>query len=86
MTTTVLNTKISKVKNKIKTPVVSDLVKKTHYDARTLEIEGKYTTTFDYNNFTSDILDAKIKLKQLVNKCDISNLVKTSDLNTKVKN
>ena len=31
----------------------------------------------------SEILDPKIKQKKLVNKYDISNLLKTSDLNTK---
>ena len=32
----------------------------------------------------SDILDAKIRQKELVNKSDISNLVKNSDLNTEL--
>ena len=50
VTATVLNTKISKVKNKI--PVVSDLVKKTYYDAKISEIEGRYINTSDYNRFT----------------------------------
>ena len=40
-------------------PVASDLVKKTYYDAKILEIKGKYITTSDYNKFTSDILDVK---------------------------
>ena len=47
-------------------------------------IEGKYFPTADYNKFTSDILDIKIKQKELVNKSDISNLVKDSDLNQKL--
>ena len=76
MTTTVLNSKIIAIKNKI--PNVSDLVKKTDYDAKISEIEVKYITTSDYNKFTSDILDAKIKQKELVNKSDISNLLKNS--------
>ena len=33
----------------------------------------------------SDILDAKITRKELLNKSDISNLIKNSDLNTKLK-
>ena len=33
----------------------------------------------------SDILDAKITQKELVNKSDIYNLIKNSDLNTKLK-
>ena len=32
---------------------------------------GKYSITGDYNKFTSDILDVKIKPKTLVNKSDI---------------
>ena len=45
VTTTVPNTKISKVKNKI--PVVGDLVKKTDYGGKILEVEGKYITISD---------------------------------------
>ena len=82
MTTAVLNTKTSVVKNKI--PVVSDLGKKIDYNAKISEIEGKYFSTSDYNKFTSDILDVKIKQKELVNKSDISNLGKNSDFNTKL--
>ena len=79
MTTTVLNIKIGKVENKISN--ITDLVKKKII---TLEkIEKKYFTTADYNKFMSERLDAKIKQKELVNKSDISNLVKNSDLNTK---
>ena len=44
----------------------------------------KYFTTSDYNKCTSKILDAKIKEKVLANKSNISNLVKNSDLNTKL--
>ena len=69
VTTTVLNTEISEVENKIVS--VSGLVKKTDYDAKIKDIEGKYFTTDDYNKFTSDILDVKIKQRELVNKSDI---------------
>ena len=31
-----------------------------------------------------DMLDAKIKQKELVNKADVSNLIKNFDLNTKL--
>ena len=82
VTTTVHNTKISKVKKK--KPVVSGLVKKTGYDAKISEIEGKYFTASGYNKFSSDILDTKIKQKELVNKSNIFNFVKNSDLNTKL--
>ena len=43
-----------------------------------------YFTTSDYNKFTSDILDSKIKQKKLLNESNISNLVKDSGLNTKL--
>ena len=33
----------------------------TDYDSKISDIEGKYFTTSDYNKFTNDILDAKIK-------------------------
>ena len=69
VTTTVLNTEISEVENKIVS--VSGLVKKTDYDAKIKDIEEKHFTTDDYNKFTIDILDAKIKQKELVNKSDI---------------
>ena len=54
MTMTVLDNKI---------PDLSGLVKKTDYDGKTLKIEGKYFTTFDYNKFTNNILNAKVKQK-----------------------
>ena len=46
---------------KLRTKVVSALVKKTDYDAKISETEGKYFTAADYNKCTSNILDAKIK-------------------------
>ena len=36
---------------------------KGEYDAKTKNIEWKYFTTADYNRFTSDILESKIKQK-----------------------
>ena len=83
MTPTVLNTKIKEFDNKI--PGLGSLVKETDYEAKILEIERKYFTTSECKKFMSDILDAKIKQKELVNKSDISNLVKNSDLKTKLK-
>ena len=47
-------------------------------------IEGKYFDTADYNKFTSDILDAKIKQKELVNKSDIADFVKKKDFDRKL--
>ena len=58
--------------------------KKTDYDAKISEIEGENRTNSGYNEFTSDILDTKIEQKELVNKSDICNLVKNSDLNIKL--
>ena len=47
---------------------VSDLVKKTDYDAEILDIKSKYFTTADYNRFTNENFDLKIKQKQLINR------------------
>ena len=47
-------------------------------------LRKKYCTTSDYNKFMSGIADAKIKQNVLVDKSNISNLVKNSDLNTKL--
>ena len=49
------------------------------------DIEGNYFTTSDYNKFTIDILDAKIKQKELVNNSDILIPIKKSELNTKLE-
>ena len=57
MTATVLNTKISEEQKKI--PDVGGLVNKTDSDAKISDIEKKYLSTYDYNKFTSDILDKK---------------------------
>ena len=83
MTTNVFNTKIKEVGNKIL--YLSGLVNKIDYDAKILEIEEKYFTTFDYNKFTIDILDAKINPKQLVYKSNTSNVAKNSDFNIKLQ-
>ena len=55
MATTVLNTKIVKVEK----ADVSELVKKTDYDAKIKDIEGKCFTSADDHRFRSDILDEK---------------------------
>ena len=55
---------------KIKIPDVGDLVKRTNYDAKILDIESKYITKADYNKFTKDIVDNSIKSKDLVAKTD----------------
>ena len=61
VTTTVLNTNIKEVDSKI--PDLRGLVKKTDYDTNISEIAKKCIITSDYNRFTSDMLDAKIKQK-----------------------
>ena len=82
VTTTVFNTKIGEVENKI--PHASSLVKKTDYNTKISDIEAKYFTTSDYNKFAKEILHAKIKGKGVVDKSDIFYVVKNSDLNTKL--
>ena len=61
-----------------------NVVNKTDYNAKISSIEKKCFITSDYNKYTSEIFDAKIKEKVLVAKSKISNLVKNSDLNTKL--
>ena len=61
-------------------PDVSGLVTTTNLN---IEIEGKSITDSNNNKFTSDILDTKIKQKELFNKSDISNLMKDFDLKIK---
>ena len=83
MTTTVFETKFKEFDNKI--PDLSGLVKETEYDTKISGIEKKHIAAFcnTYSNkFMSCILDIKIKQRELVNKSNISKLVKNSDLNT----
>ena len=80
VTTTVLNTNTIEIKNKI--PVVSDLVNTTDYDTKMSEIKRKYITSSDHNKFTKEVIDARMKQKESVNKSDISNFKKTSYSNT----
>ena len=54
----------------------SGSVKKENYDAKISGRETKYFFTSDYTEFKKEILDAKIKEKWLLNKFNISNLVK----------
>ena len=65
--TAAFNTKVGEVENKV--PDVSKFVKKTttDFDAKITDIEGKYFTAADYNNFTNNILVSKINLRKLVN-------------------
>ena len=74
MNNAVLNTKIGEAENKI--PDVSGLVKKTVYNAKISDMEKKYFTTSDYNKLTSEVIDIKIKEKELLfYKSNISNRI-----------
>ena len=68
MITTLLNTKIGEVENKILD--VSPLVNKTDYNAKISDVEKKYVTISGYNKFKKD------KRKKIVDKSNISNLIK----------
>ena len=81
VTTTVLDIKIAGVDNKF--PYVNRLVKKTDSNRKMSEIEKKCFTTSDYDKFMSKTLDAKIRERRLLNKFNISNLVKYPELNIK---
>ena len=70
------------VENKI--PSVNNLAKKTGYGAKISDIERKYFNMSDYNKFTRDILDAKIKEQELVDKSAITGFINNADLNKKV--
>ena len=76
-TTAVLNTKNGEDENKI--PDVRSLFN----NAKISDITTKCFTTSNYNKFTNETLDAKIKIKRSVDKCSISNIVKKSKLNLK---
>ena len=70
VTTAALDREIGEVENNI--PSTSDLVKKMDYDGRKSETETKHFTTSDYDKFTSEILDPKMKENGLVDKSDTS--------------
>ena len=72
---------LTAVENKIHD--VRNLVKKTYCDAEILDIEFKCFTTVDYQKFTSQRLDAKIKQKELVDKSVIARLINNADSDKK---
>ena len=51
-----------------------------------LDTESKHFTTTDYNKFTSQILDAKIKQKRWVDKSAIAGFINNADLDKKSNN
>ena len=48
-------------------------------------IKDKYFTTFDYNKFTTNILDAKITAKKLVNQSGLNEKIKTLEAKEEIK-
>ena len=66
-----------------KTFHICDIVKKTEHDATISDIESKYFTAANYDKFTSKILDAKIKQKELVLKSAIAGFINNADLDKK---
>ena len=82
VTNTVSNTKTGEIENKI--PAVSYLVKKMNCNTKISGTEAKNFNTSGYNKFRSKILKIKIKEKGLVDKSNVCNLTKNSDLNTKL--
>ena len=67
----------------LKIKYLSNLVKKTYYDAKISNIESKFITTADYNKFTKDIVDSNIKIKNIVNKSDIAGFINNTSLDEK---
>ena len=47
------------------------------------KIKFKYFTAADYNEFTNEINDNKVKVKELVKRCDIFKFINNSDLDKK---
>ena len=72
---------LNAVENKI--PDVGNLVKKTDYDTKLLDIESKSFTLAAYNKFTSQTLDAKTNQKGLLDKCAIAEFINNADLDKK---
>ena len=76
MTTTVLNTKISEIENKI--PDTSSLVTTTVLNTNISEVENKiphlakYITTQEFDNLTAENFEARLKPADLVNKTDFN--------------
>ena len=76
-TTTVLNTKLSEVENKI--PNTSSLVTTTVLNRKISKVENKipnhdkYNTTLEFNKLTAESFAARLKQADLVNKTDFDN-------------
>ena len=70
------------VENKVSN--VINLVIKTDYDAKMSDIENKCFTKSDYNKFMQNILDVKVKEKELMDKSALPGYINNADLNKKV--
>ena len=73
MTTSVLNTKISEVENKV--PDTSNLVTKNVENK--ICNQDKYITTPEFNKLTAESFAARLKQADLVNKTDFDNKLTT---------
>ena len=79
-------TAFTTVENKM--PNVSNLVKKTDYNTKVIEIEkkisdhglDKYIATPEFNNLTAENFAARLAQANLARKSDIANFVKKADL------
>ena len=79
-------TAFTTVENKM--PNVSNLVKKTDYNTKIIEIEkkisdhglDKYIATPEFNNLTAENFAARLAQANLARKSDITNFVKKADL------
>ena len=77
------------------TPNASNLVKKADYNTKTSEIEnkittvhnhGKYITTQHFDKLTSEIFSARLAKANLASKNDITDVVKKTDFDEKLRN
>ena len=84
-------TALTAVENKI--PSVSNLVKKTDYNAKTNKIEKKIAddnhdkciATLEFNKLTLENFVARLKQKNLTSVSGIANFVNKADLSNKLK-
>ena len=58
--------------------------KKTDYDAKISDTKTEFFTVTNFNNFASQILDTKIKTKELLEKSAITGFLNNADFDMKV--
>ena len=63
-----------------KVPDISNLAKKTGYNAKITNSENKYIATADYKKFATNIVANSIKSKNLVNKSAIAGFINNANL------